>query len=50
MDCEMWVTRINHKALCLYPLPEERNKHNRNYVYTPKEEYFNNIIKTEYIK
>lgn len=46
MDCEMWVTRIKHKALCLYPLPKDN--HNRSYVYTPKEEYFNNIIKTEF--
>jgi len=48
MSCEMWISKIKHKALCLYPLPKEN--HNRCYVYTPKEEYFNNIIKTEFNK
>jgi hypothetical protein len=48
MDGEMWISKIKHKALCLYPLPKENA--NRGYIYTPKEEYFNNIIKTEFNK
>lgn len=46
MQGEMWISRVKHKSLCLYPLPEEN--HNRCYVYTPDNEYINNIIKNEF--
>lgn len=46
MQGEMWISRVKHKSLCLYPIPEEN--HNRGYVYTPESEYVNNIIKNKF--
>ena len=48
-NAEFWIGRIKHHALCLFPLPEEMEKHNRCYVYTDKQEYFNKITKNEYM-
>lgn len=48
MAAEFWIGTINHKALCLFPLPEKQELHHRGYVYTPKEDYYNNIIKNEF--
>jgi hypothetical protein len=46
-NAEFWIGQIKHKALCLFPIPNNPYK-NRNYYYTDKKEYVNNIIKTEY--
>ena len=53
-NSEFWIGRINHKALCLYPLPIKEGdhtlmkNHNRCYFYTPEIEYINNINKKEF--
>jgi hypothetical protein len=48
-QAEFWIGRIPHKALCLYPIPKPvPEKHNRCFVYTPTEDYENNIIEQEF--
>ncbi len=48
MNAEMWIGRIKHKAVCLYPLPIKEEEHNRFVVYTEPENYLNNITINEY--
>lgn len=47
-NAEFWVGKIKHRAMCLYPLPEKIEEHNRCLVYTDPDRYLNNIIKKEY--
>lgn len=48
-DAEFWVGSICHKALCLFPIPKPiYENHNRCYSYNEKQEYYNNIIKSEF--
>ena len=48
LSYEFWIGTIKHKAMCLYPLPEKIEEHNRCLVYTDPKDYINIIIKTEY--
>ena len=46
---EFWLGTINHKALCLYPIPKPiMENHYRALSYTPEEEYRGKIIREEF--
>jgi hypothetical protein len=48
-QAEFWIGRIKHKALCLFPIPKPIvEKHNRCFIFTPENEYTNNIIEQEF--
>jgi hypothetical protein len=47
---EFWIGRIQHTAMCLYPIPHPiPENHNRCFIYTDESEYINKIQHNQYI-